>query len=219
MDAESSLTVLQVLAAHVYLRALIHVPTAVRSWWVNIKDRQHSMQIAGFTTRHCSPVIANRELSHLREPEALAKLQDEALSVKILSTNEVIATYVVDEHPMEIGVKIPADFPLHGVEIRDIQRVGITEAKWRSWLLAVQQLITGQNGLIFDALSLFKRNAEVQFQGLDECAICYSIISPMDRSLPTKPCKTCKNKFHAGCLFKWISTSGASTCPLCRSIL
>lgn len=219
IDAESSLTVLQVLAAHVYLRALIHVPTTVRSWWIDIKDRQHSMQISSFTTRHCSPVIANRELSHLREPEALSKLQDEALSIKILSTNEVIATYVVDEHPMEIGVKIPPDFPLHGVEIRDIQRVGITEAKWRSWLLAVQQLITGQNGLIFDALSLFKRNAEVQFQGLDECAICYSIISPMDRSLPTKPCKTCKNKFHAGCLFKWISTSGASTCPLCRSIL
>ncbi|CBQ68025.1 conserved hypothetical protein [Sporisorium reilianum SRZ2] len=219
IDAESSLTVLQVLAAHVYLRALIHMPTTVRGWWVDIKDRQHSMQIASFTTRHLSPIIANRELSHLREPEALSKLQDEALSIKILSTNEVIATYVVDEHPMEIGVKIPADFPLHGVEIRDIQRVGITEAKWRSWLLAVQQLITGQNGLIFDALSLFKRNAEVQFQGLDECAICYSIISPMDRSLPTKPCKTCKNKFHAGCLFKWISTSGASTCPLCRSIL
>ncbi|KAJ9476548.1 E3 ubiquitin-protein ligase listerin [Pseudozyma hubeiensis] len=219
VDAESSLTVLQVLAAHVYLRALIHMPTTVRGWWVDIKDRQHSMQIASFTTRHLSPIIANRELSHLREPEAMSKLQDEALSIKILSTNEVIATYVVDEHPMEIGVKIPSDFPLHGVEIRDIQRVGITEAKWRSWLLAVQQLITGQNGLIFDALSLFKRNAEVQFQGLDECAICYSIISPMDRSLPTKPCKTCKNKFHAGCLFKWISTSGASTCPLCRSIL
>ena len=219
VDAESSLTVLQVLAAHVYLRALIHMPTMVRSWWVDIKDRQQSMQISSFTSRHCSPIIANRELSHLREPEALSKLQDEALSIKILSTNEVIATYVVDEHPMEIGVKIPADFPLHGVEIRDIQRVGITEGKWRSWLLAVQQLITGQNGLIFDALSLFKRNAEVQFQGLDECAICYSIISPMDRSLPTKPCKTCKNKFHAGCLFKWISTSGASTCPLCRSIL
>ena len=24
----------------------------------------------------------------------------------------------------------------------------------------------------------------------------------MDGSLPKKPCKTCKNKFHAGCLFK-----------------
>jgi hypothetical protein len=26
----------------------------------------------------------------------------------------------------------------------------------------------------------------------------------MDGSLPKKPCKTCKNKFHAGCLYKVI---------------
>lgn len=29
-----------------------------------------------------------------------------------------------------------------------------------------------------------------------------SIISVMDGSLPRKPCRTCKNRFHAGCLFK-----------------
>ncbi|EPQ26430.1 uncharacterized protein PFL1_06078 [Pseudozyma flocculosa PF-1] len=215
----SPLAVVQVLAAHVYFRALIHIPTLIRNWYLDIKDRQFSMLVSSFTTRHCTPLIAARELSHLREPDALSRLQDEAMAIKVLSTNEVVATYTVDEHPMEIGVRIPPDFPLHGVEIRDIRRVGVSEAQWRAWLLAVQQLITGQNGLIFDALSLFKRNAEVQFEGLEECAICYSIISPMDRSLPTKPCKTCKNKFHAGCLFKWISTSGSSTCPLCRSIL
>ncbi|KAN0061932.1 hypothetical protein ACQY0O_005927 [Thecaphora frezii] len=215
----SSLSSIQVLASHVYFRALIHIPTLVRNWWLDIKDRQLSMLVSSFTARHCTPLIAVRELSHLKEPEALSRLQDEAMSIKILATNEVVATYTVDEHPMEIGVRIPPDFPLHGVEIRDIRRVGVSEAQWRAWLLAVQQLITGQNGLVFDALSLFKRNAEVQFEGLEECAICYSIISPMDRSLPTKPCKTCKNKFHAGCLFKWISTSGSSTCPLCRSIL
>lgn len=28
------------------------------------------------------------------------------------------------------------------------------------------------------------------------------IISVMDGSLPKKPCKTCKNRFHAGCLYK-----------------
>ena len=215
----SSLTAIQLLASHVYLRALMQIPTLIRSWWLDIKDRQLSGQVTQFTTRYCTPIIASRELAHLKEPDALSTLQDEAMSVKVLSGNEVVATYVVDEHPMEIGVRIPPDFPLHGVEIRDIRRVGVNEAQWRAWLLAVQQMITGRNGLIFDALSLFKRNAEVKFQGMEECAICYSIISPMDRSLPTKPCKTCKNKFHAGCLFKWISTSGASTCPLCRSIL
>lgn len=28
------------------------------------------------------------------------------------------------------------------------------------------------------------------------------IISVMDGTLPRKPCKTCKNRFHAGCLYK-----------------
>ena len=30
----------------------------------------------------------------------------------------------------------------------------------------------------------------------------FSVISVMDRSLPNKPCKTCKNRFHASCLYK-----------------
>ena len=32
--------------------------------------------------------------------------------------------------------------------------------------------------------------------------IAYRIISVMDGSLPKKPCKTCKNRFHAACLYK-----------------
>ena len=28
------------------------------------------------------------------------------------------------------------------------------------------------------------------------------IISAMDGSLPKKPCRTCKNRFHAACLYK-----------------
>lgn len=212
---------LQQLATHLYLRALLYVPAMVREWWVTIKDRQLSMGIANYTIRHCSPLIASRELCHVRDPESKAKLQDEAMAIKILGSNEVVATYTVDEHPMEIGVKVPHDYPLHGIEVRDIRRVGVSESQWRAWLLAVQQLIVGQNGLVVDALMLFKRNAEAKFAGFEgaECAICYSIISPTDRSLPTKPCKTCSNKFHASCLYKWVTTSGNSTCPLCRSIL
>lgn len=212
---------LQVLAAHVYVRTLVHLPTQVRDWWLGIRDRQLSMFVSHFTVKFCTPLLAERELRHLRQPSALAQLQDEAMDVKILSSNEVVATYTVDEHPMEIGVRLPPDYPLHGVEIRDIKRVGVSEAQWRAWLLAVQQLLSGKNGLIFDALSLFKKNAEAKFQGYEgaECAICYSIISPTDETLPNKPCKTCKHKFHGSCLYKWVSTSGASTCPLCRSIL
>lgn len=211
----------QVLAAHVYYRALIHLPTQVRDWFLSVRDRQLSLQVSHLTTKFCTPLLAERELSHLRDPTALSRLQDEAMAIKILSSNEVVATYTVDEHPMEIGVRLPSDFPLHGVEIRDIKRVGVSEAQWRAWLLAVQQMLSGKNGLILDALMLFKKSAEAKFQGYEgaECAICYSIISPTDQTLPNKPCRTCKHRFHGSCLYKWVSTSGASTCPLCRSIL
>ena len=212
---------LQALSAHVYLRMLEHMATQVRDWWLSERDRQLSLYIGTFTTKHCSPLLAARELEHLKAPDALSQLQDDAMSVKVLSSNEVVATYTIDEYPMEIGVRIPPDFPLHGIEIRDIKRIGVSEAQWRAWLLAVQQLLSGKNGLVLDALMLFKHNVESKFQGYEgaECAICYSIISPTDHTLPNKPCRTCRKRFHGSCLFKWVSTSGASTCPLCRSIL
>ena len=51
---------------------------------------------------------------------------------------------MVDEQKMEIGVKLPADYPLHGVEVREIQKLGVEEKRWRGWLLAVQQIVTSQ---------------------------------------------------------------------------
>ncbi|KAK0529909.1 hypothetical protein OC842_004094 [Tilletia horrida] len=219
----SRIFTLQALAGHVFYRALINMPGAVRDWWRSIKNRQVSVQVASFTSRHCSPLLAAKEFAHLRRPDALAQLQDDTLAVRVLSgTNEVIATYTIDEHPMEIGIRLPGDYPLHGAEIRDIKRVGgVSERQWRAWLLAVQQIISGRNGLVFDALMLFKKNAEAKFAGFEgrECTICYSIISPIDESLPTKPCKTCKNAFHSSCLLRWFVQSGSSTCPLCRSII
>lgn len=59
-----------------------------------------------------------------------------------------------------------------------------------------------QDGLVLDALTLFKRNVSLHFAGVTECAICYSIISVNDRSLPNRSCKTCDNTFHASCLYK-----------------
>jgi hypothetical protein len=44
------------------------------------------------------------------------------------------------------------------------------------------------------------------------------IISLTDRTLPTKPCSRCHNRFHASCLFKWFNSSHTSSCPLCREL-
>ena len=35
--------------------------------------------------------------------------------------------------------------------------------------------------------------------------------------LPKQECKTCHNKFHAACLYKWFSQAQKSNCPLCQT--
>ncbi|KAJ7074942.1 hypothetical protein B0H15DRAFT_1027322 [Mycena belliarum] len=208
----------QVLAAHLYYRALLIVPSLIYNWVLDCKDRQLSSSIATYTSLHFSPVIIMAELAHVKSPEATAELVDENLTIKVAAAvNEVIASYLVDEHQLEIRLKIPSDWPLHKIEVKDVQRVGVDETRWRAWILAVQQTLWSQNGRIVDGIGLFKKNVTGHFEGQVECAICYSIISVMDGSLPRKPCKTCKNRFHSGCLYKWFSSSHSSSCPLCRS--
>lgn len=173
------------LASHLFYRALTTLPSAMRTYYESLKDRQLSMSMLNFTARHYSPVIIRHEFSALREPSAMAILTEEGLNVRIAQgggatvaagtgSAEAIASYVVDEQPMEIGIRLPAEFPLRGVEIRDLKRVGVPENKWRGWLMSVQQTITSRNGLILEALTVFKKNVSLHFEGVVECAICYS---------------------------------------------
>jgi len=128
----------------------------------------------------------------VKSPEATAMLVDDNFSVKVAgSVNEVVASYSVDDHQLEIKMKIPADWPLHRIEVKDVKPVGVDENRWRAWILAVQQIIWSQvfvfsfsfrsgmltywkNGTIVDGLSLFKKNVTLHFEGQVECAICYS---------------------------------------------
>lgn len=240
------------LGSHLFYRTLVTIPSAMRTYYESLKDRQLSLSLVAFVSRHFSPVIIAHEFSALREPGAMATLTEEGLNVRIAQGGgatvagagaaEAIASYVVDEQPMEIGIRLPAEFPLKGVDVRDLRRVGVPENKWRGWLMSVQQTITSrvsqksslptgseavisvltlplfQNGLILEALTVFKKNVALHFEGVVECAICYSIISVTDRTLPTKPCRTCKNRFHGSCLFKWFNSSHSSSCPMCRSL-
>lgn len=215
---EHSAFSLPILAAHLYYRALLTVPSLIHTWVLDCKDRQLSSTITNYTSQYFSPVIIQAELTHVKSPESTALLVDSNLTIKVASSvGEVVASYLVDDHQLEIKLKIPSDWPLHKIEIKDLKRVGVDENRWRAWILAVQQIIWSHNGRIVDGLGLFKKNVTLHFEGQVDCAICYSIISVMDGSLPRKPCRTCKNRFHAGCLYKWFNTSHSSSCPLCRS--
>ncbi|KAJ7746508.1 hypothetical protein DFH07DRAFT_962981 [Mycena maculata] len=166
---------LQVLAAHLYYRALLTVPSLIYNWVLDCKDRQLSSSIATYTSLHFSPVIIRAELAYVKNPEVTADLVDENLTIKVAAAvNEVVASYLVDEHQLEIKLKIPSDWPLHKIEVKDVQRVGVEETRWRAWILAVQQTLWSQNGRIVDGIGLFKKNVTLHFEGQVECAICYS---------------------------------------------
>ncbi|GAA5913647.1 hypothetical protein JCM6882_008707 [Rhodosporidiobolus microsporus] len=221
-DATSPLT-LPIFAAHVYYRSLQAVPSIIRSYWSSLQNLALSRTVQSFTSRNFSPLLVSDELSALRDPStAIGKqLRDnDDFSVKVATNgSEVKVTFVVDEESMELGIKVPNEFPLAGVEVRDVRKVGVTDKQWRAWLLGMQQVITSQSAAIADAVLLFKRNVESHFDGVEACAICYSTVASQDRSLPSRSCRTCPGRFHGVCLFKWFTTSGGSTCPLCRQIM
>jgi len=142
------------LASYLFYRALVTIPASMRQYYESLKNRQLSLSMLNYVALHYSPVIIANEFASLREPYAMATLTEEGLNVKIVqgggatvagaSSSEVIAGYIVDEQPMEIGIRLPAEFPLKGVQIRDLRRAGVPENKWRGWLMSVQQTITSR---------------------------------------------------------------------------
>ncbi|KIN96951.1 hypothetical protein M404DRAFT_32794 [Pisolithus tinctorius Marx 270] len=174
-DPADSLS-LQLLAAHLYHRALLTIPALIRSWISDRTDKQLLMRISDYTSAHFSPGIIKAELTLIRQPPESSELSTtENLSIKVSSAfNEVAASYSVDEQVLELSIRMPNDWPLHRLEVRDTKKVGVSEEKWKAWVLGVQQIVWQQNGRIVDGLTLFAKNVTLHFAGQVECAICYS---------------------------------------------
>ena len=59
-------------------------------------------------------------------------------------------------------------------------QVGVTEGKLRRWLLSVTAFLANHNGSIAEAIALWQRNVLKEFEGVEECLICDSIVSASD---------------------------------------
>jgi hypothetical protein len=133
-------------------------------------------------------------------------------------SREVTATYVHEEARLTIRVALPAAFPLRRAVVTCEQRAGVAEDRWRRWELQIATLLSSRDASLVGALSLWKRNLDKEFEGVEPCPICYSVIALGDRSLPRMACPTCKHAFHSSCLLKWFRSSHESKCPLCRQL-
>ena len=120
---------------------------------------------------------------------------------------------------MQIALHLAACHPLRAVEVECVQRVGVSDARWRKWQRTISTMLIAQNGSISDALLLFKENVDKVFEGVEECPICYAVVEPTTRQIPKLECGTCNNKFHTACIRKWFDSSQKDTCPLCQQPL
>ena len=95
--------------------------------------------------------------------------------------------------------------------------MGVSEARLRKWLLSISAFLRTHNGSVAEAIALWKRNVDKEFEGQEECLICYSVLQVSNGQLPKMGCRTCSKRFHGACLYKWFKTSSASKCPHCQS--
>ncbi|KAJ8701215.1 hypothetical protein PTI98_000028 [Pleurotus ostreatus] len=138
---------LPLLAAHLYFRALLTIPSLVYAWVLDCKDRQLSSSISAYTSSYFSPPLIRAELAHVRE--CAPGLADDAFAIKVTvsggisggSGGEVAAVYTVDEQALEVRIRIPGEWPLRRIEVRDHRSVGVDERRWRAWILGIQQTL------------------------------------------------------------------------------
>ncbi|KAG0481153.1 hypothetical protein HPP92_012011 [Vanilla planifolia] len=202
------------LAGSIYGMMIQILPSYVRNWFNSLRDRSVSSAIEIFTKIWCSPCLLLDELFQVKESVAT----DENFSLAVnKSVNEIVATYKKEETGLDLVIRLPSCYPLKPVDVECTRSLGISEVKQRKWLLSLTAFVRNQNGAIAEAVRIWKSNFDKEFQGVEECPICYSIIHTTNHSLPRLTCKTCKHKFHSACLYKWFSTSHKSTCPLCQT--
>lgn len=204
---------IQSIACYVFATALRTVPASIRTWWSNL-DRISADIINKFTSKYVSGLLSTLEIQAVHEQEK----QFENLMVRARpGSREVIATYTIDECAIELCVQLPINYPLGPITAERRGKVVIGQLEWRHWLMQLTTVLTYQNGSILDGLTMWKRNLDKKFEGVEECMICYYVLHSSSLKLPKLSCHVCKKKFHSACLYKWFHTSNNSTCPLCRN--
>jgi hypothetical protein len=204
------------LAVCLYLALLRQLPSIVRHWWSHrVGARGTKKDLERYTQTHCSPLLLREEVDALGE--TIGADGDTFRVRGSATTRQVSATYSCDGSALQIALQLPACHPLLAVEVECVHRIGVSEQRWRLWQRQISTMLLSQNGSIGDALLRWRENVDKVFEGVEECPICYMIVHATTGHLPKLECKTCHNKFHSACLYKWHTQAQKSTCPLCQS--
>jgi hypothetical protein len=200
------------LSASVMFHTFEAFPTLSKGWWEADCPKSLSSTVSNFIQSKVAPETLQRELQRIREANNLGEMTIRGSTV----SREVTATYPQDECTLSIAIQLPPNFPLRNVEVDGRKTLGIPENRFKRWALQIRQILNNQDGTLLEALLLWKRNVEKEFEGVEPCPVCYSVLSVKTHELPNLECNTCQNRFHSSCLHKWFASSGKSQCVLCQ---
>ncbi|CAK9006587.1 E3 ubiquitin-protein ligase listerin (RING-type E3 ubiquitin transferase listerin) [Durusdinium trenchii] len=226
---------------HVAVKTLRVLPALSRKWFMDGAEvkRAEFAAIQKLLTQFVSPDIIHEELeginaankahafdvvSSVSAGESAGEVAGDAdedgdVGQISVSTSKVAravtALYEKEDCEVEITFVLPPTFPMEQVDIQCTRQVGIKKEKMRRWVLEIDGLLSTRGSLL-DAIMIWKINMDKEFQGIEPCPICYTVLHVTDQSLPKLVCSTCKNGFHSRCLVKWFKTSHKNDCPLCK---
>lgn len=208
---ESSIP-LSKLAARVIFRSVEVFPTLSKHWWDSTCPKYLTTTVREFVEKEVSPDILKHAIKSIQNASAFGDMNVQGGAI----TREVSATYVQDDFTLSVLVKLPLSFPFRRAEVDCSKTLGVPAHRWKRWALQITQMLNNQGGTLKDALLLWKENVDKEFEGVEPCPICYSVLHVKSHKLPNLECNTCHNQFHTDCLYEWFKSSGKSACPICQ---
>ena len=200
------------LAKLVIFRSIEIFPTLTKHWWEMDCPKYSSQNVLAFVESSVSMEILKGQLSEIGKAEAFGDMNVTGNS----ASREVTATYVQDDFTLSVIIKLPLSFPFRRAEVDCSKTLGVPESRWKRWALQITMMLNNQGGTLQDALLLWKENVDKEFEGVEPCPICYSVLHVKTHKLPEMECKTCCNRFHTDCLTQWFRNSGKSACVICQ---
>ena len=200
------------LAWAILFRTVEVFPTLAKNWWETNCPNYFREPMREFVEAHVAPELLRRELQRMKAASSFGEM-----TVKgSLVSREVIALYKQDEFTLSVVIRLPSCFPFRRAEVDCSKTLGVPESRWKRWALQITQMLNNQGGSLTDALVLWKDNVEKEFEGIEPCPVCYSVLHVKTHKLPEMECKTCHNRFHFDCLTQWFRSSGKSACVICQ---
>lgn len=182
----------------------------MKSWYSSVRNKENKLNAENFVALRGRKIVVEGEVDTILKAGRGQLGEMEVMGN--VTTGLITAKYMQDECALSVTVILPQTYPLTDARIDTANSLEVPGKKWG---LALSCMLKAGSGIL-DALLLWKDNIDCEFTGVEPCPICYAVLDPKSRCVPSLECGTCSNKFHRGCLVKWFAQSGKEACVICQ---